>query len=256
LLDQFQIKAQITVPLLEGNHLWGLLCVYQCSSPRSWTAVEIQFVQQLAAQFSVALKHSELLEQSCSQAEKLIQINHALEQANSKLEELSNIDTLTKIANRRCFDNYFAKEWQIHQEEQKPLAIIIIDIDYFKLYNDSYGHQEGDDCLMLVAQNIAKVTQRSIDLVARYGGEEFIAILPNTNTEGALTVAESMRKTIASLAIPHANSEVSQYLTLSLGIASLIPTAETYPENLIANADKALYVAKNQGRDRAMVYTV
>jgi diguanylate cyclase (GGDEF)-like protein len=127
--------------------------------------------------------------------------------------------------------------------------LILIDIDYFKRYNDHYGHQGGDDCLIRVAQILANIPQRPTDLVARYGGEEFVVVLPHTNREGALTVANSIQQTIASFCIPHACSEVSQFVTLSIGVSSLIPTPEASLEDLIARTDEALYEAKNQGRN-------
>jgi len=167
---------------------------------------------------------------------------------------LSNIDGLTQIANRRRFNDYLLFHWQHHQREKKSLSLLLIDIDYFKLYNDSYGHQGGDDCLIQVAQVIAKVPQRVVDLVARYGGEEFAVILPNTDIEGALIIAESIKQAIADLAIPHQNSLVSDRVTLSLGVASLMPTIEQNLEILITHADAALYAAKKQGRDRAIAY--
>ena len=173
-----------------------------------------------------------------------------LQDANEKLRLIANIDGLTQIANRRRFDDYLAVEWQRHQRENKPLALILIDIDYFKNYNDYYGHQRGDDCLLQVARSLVKVPQRATDLVARYGGEEFVAILPNTYTEQALIVAESMRKAIAALNLLHAQSSVSSRVTISLGIASLIPTSNNTLEDLIYQADQALYLAKDQGRDR------
>ncbi len=176
-----------------------------------------------------------------------------LQRANQELSRLVNLDGLTQVANRRRFDYYLAREWQRHLREQQPLALILMDIDYFKRYNDRYGHQRGDDCLIQVAQAIAKIPKRPTDLVARYGGEEFVAILPNTNAEGALIVAESIRMAIAAIAIPHPKSEVNPYLTLSLGVTSLIPSLDMRLEDLIANADRALYLAKNQGRDRAIV---
>jgi len=176
----------------------------------------------------------------------------ALQEANHKLELIANLDGLTQIANRRCFDDYLATEWQRHQREQNPLSLILIDIDYFKRYNDSNGHQGGDDCLIRVAQEIAKVPQRPTDLVARYGGEEFAAILSNTNMEGALQVAADIQTAIANLAIPHDNSDVSDLVTLSMGVASLIPTSERSPKDLISRADQAMYTAKNRGRNRAI----
>ncbi|MGL5032241.1 MAG: diguanylate cyclase domain-containing protein, partial [Microcystaceae cyanobacterium] len=172
--------------------------------------------------------------------------------ANQKLESLANLDSLTQIANRRRFDDYLTIEWQRNQRENQPLALILIDIDYFKNYNDYYGHQGGDDCLIEVAQTLTKVPKRATDLVARYGGEEFVAILPNTNTQQALVLAESMRTAIAVLNIPHAASSISSAITISLGIASIIPREELSPDWLISQADKALYAAKEQGRDRAI----
>jgi len=172
--------------------------------------------------------------------------------ANEKLESLANIDSLTQIANRRCFDDYLAMEWQHHQREKIPLALLLIDIDYFKNYNDCYGHQQGDNCLTQVAQTLAKVPQRGTDLVARYGGEEFAVVLPHTNTPQALAVAELVRKAIASLQIPHQDSRVNDFVTLSIGVASLIPIPAETPEMLIHQADQALYTAKSQGRNRAI----
>ncbi|NET16544.1 MAG: diguanylate cyclase, partial [Okeania sp. SIO1H6] len=175
-----------------------------------------------------------------------------LEQANQELLRIANLDGLTQIPNRRSFDQYLAVEWRRHLREQQFLSLIMIDIDYFKRYNDHYGHQGGDDCLIRVAQAISQVPQRPTDLVARYGGEEFAVILSNTNIEGAFTIAEFIRQAIASLFIPHAQSEVSQFVTLSLGVASIIPNFEDTAEDLIGLADEALYEAKRQGRDRVI----
>ncbi|MEB3160412.1 MAG: diguanylate cyclase [Synechocystis sp.] len=174
----------------------------------------------------------------------------ALTIANQKLESLANLDSLTQIANRRRFDDYLALEWQQHQQEKNSLALLLIDIDYFKNYNDFYGHQQGDHCLIQVAQTLAKVPQGKTALVARYGGEEFAVILPNTNTQQALILAESIREAIAALNIPHARSKISHRVTISLGIASVIPGPESTLEDLIRQADDALYTAKTQGRDR------
>jgi diguanylate cyclase (GGDEF)-like protein len=171
--------------------------------------------------------------------------------ANRQLESLVNLDGLTQIANRRRFDDYLAIEWQRHQREQIPLALILMDIDYFKRYNDSYGHQGGDDCLTQVAQAIAQVPKRPSDLTARYGGEEFVMVLCNTDTEGALKIAAEVQTALANLAIPH-ETYVNNYVTLSMGVASLIPTSGQNPESLISYADKALYTAKDQGRNRAI----
>ncbi|WP_017296304.1 diguanylate cyclase domain-containing protein [Geminocystis herdmanii] len=200
------------------------------------------------------------------QAEKLLsEYNRILEQQvndrtlelqklNQELLNLANLDGLTKIANRRRFDDYLAIEWQRHLRQKEFLALILIDIDYFKLYNDYYQHQKGDDCLITVAQNIAKIPKRSGDLVARYGGEEFVVILPNTNTEGALIVAEEIRQTIVNLQIPHVRSKIFPYVTLSLGVASMIPDSNFTPSQLIYQADGALYLSKEKGRNQVNVY--
>jgi len=185
---------------------------------------------------------------------KRIQTELILQEANRKLELMANLDGLTQIANRRRFDDYLSSEWQRHQREQNSLALILIDIDYFKRYNDRYGHQGGDDCLVRVAQAIAQVPQRPTDLVARYGGEEFVVILSNTDMQGALKVARAIQEAIASLAIIHENSDVSDYVTLSMGFVSLIPTLDLSPEVLISYADKSLYLAKEKGRNQAIGY--
>ena len=175
-----------------------------------------------------------------------------LQQANRELERLASLDGLTHIANRRSFDTYLFESWRRQIEEPQPLSLILADIDYFKRYNDHYGHQAGDDCLVLVAQTMAKVAKRSMDLVARYGGEEFAIILPGTDLDGAAQVAERIRRAILALNLPHETSDASTQITLSLGVASIIPTLEQLLDDLIANADKALYLAKEQGRNQVV----
>ncbi|TYQ31079.1 diguanylate cyclase domain-containing protein [Pseudanabaena sp. UWO310] len=188
--------------------------------------------------------------------EKRKETELALQEANRKLELLANLDGLTQIANRRRFDDFLSLEWQHHKREQTHIALILIDIDYFKRYNDTYGHQGGDDCLHRVAQAIAKAAQRATDLVARYGGEEFAVILSGTDAKGALKVADAIQTAIANLAIPHQSSDVSDRVTLSMGIASLMPTSERSPQDLISCADQAMYAAKHQGRNRAIAFKV
>ncbi|WP_017304619.1 diguanylate cyclase domain-containing protein [Spirulina subsalsa] len=172
------------------------------------------------------------------------------QQALAALERMASMDGLTQIANRRRFDQVLGDEWRRMARERQPLSLILCDVDYFKRYNDHYGHQAGDICLQQVAGALAVSVNRPGDLVARYGGEEFVAILPNTPLEGAIQVAELMRSQIKTLELPHAESPVSPYVSLSLGIASLIPTSQEQPEVLITAADQALYRAKAQGRDR------
>ncbi|WP_066384695.1 MULTISPECIES: diguanylate cyclase domain-containing protein [unclassified Anabaena] len=178
------------------------------------------------------------------------QIELALQDANQKLEKLANIDGLTHVANRRCFNGRILAEWKRLAREQQPLSLILFDVDKFKLYNDYYGHLAGDDCLIKIAQTVQKIVYRPADLVARYGGEEFAVLLPNTDLAGAIKVAQKIQQAVYDLAIPHAKSNVKDIVTLSLGIASSIPALDIKPDTLIAAADKALYNAKQQGRDR------
>lgn len=177
----------------------------------------------------------------------------ALQEANKELQRLAMVDGLTQIANRRRFDEYLNKEWRRMKREGNKLALILCDIDFFKPYNDNYGHQEGDICLQRVAQTIHSVIKRPGDLAARYGGEEFAVILPNTHAEGAVRVAERIREKIQQLKIPHAQSSVDQYVTLSMGVSCVIHNQEFNAGDLVNAADDALYKAKAQGRNRVIV---
>ncbi len=185
---------------------------------------------------------------------KLQQSETSLKQANFELEKLVNLDGLTQIANRRCFDDRLRIEWERLSRERQRMSLLLIDIDYFKRYNDCYGHQTGDECLKTIAQTVEQTLYRPADLVARYGGEEFVAILPNTDLDGAIIVAEQIRSAIANLEIPHQNSDISDRVTASVGITSLIPSPKQKSETLIQQADIALYRAKQQGRNQAVVF--
>jgi two-component system, cell cycle response regulator len=184
----------------------------------------------------------------------LQQMNMELYQLNQTLHRLANLDGLTGVANRRRFEEHLDQEWRRMFREKAPLSIILGDLDYFKRYNDTYGHLEGDDCLKVVASAITRVVNRPADLVARYGGEEFAIILPSTPTEGAMQVAQLIRQEIQKLKIPHQASAVGEYVTMSLGIATKIPTQEILAKELIEAADKALYQAKEQGRNCAVAH--
>ena len=180
-----------------------------------------------------------------------------LEHQNQELKKLfllATTDQVTGIANRYRLEDFLEREWGNAIRNQIPLSIIMIDIDYFKQYNDTYGHLEGDHCLKQVAQTIKSSIKRSKDLVARYGGEEFIVILPDINIAGALIVAKNIRSEVKALNIPHTNSIISDLLTISLGVASTIPTIDSEASTLIAAADRALYLAKEKGRDRIEIY--
>lgn len=174
----------------------------------------------------------------------------ALQSANEELQRLAYLDGLTQIANRRKFDEQLSQEWRRLKRDRLPLSLILCDVDYFKQYNDSYGHQVGDDCLYKVAYVLAIAARRPPDLAARYGGEEFAVLLPNTSLEGAVEVAKKIQVQIKALQLPHQRSEVSQYVTVSFGVASKIPTETTTPEQFLVQADRALYQAKVEGRDR------
>lgn len=175
-----------------------------------------------------------------------------LEAANRELKRLAALDGLTQIANRRAFDECLQQEWKRLAREQNPLSLILCDIDFFKAYNDTYGHQAGDKCLKEVAQILDQAVRRPADLVARYGGEEFVVILPNTEVKGAVLVAEAMRTKLQVQAIPHAGSLVSECVTLSFGVAGVIPCPGISANVLITMADQALYQAKLTGRDRVV----
>lgn len=176
-----------------------------------------------------------------------------LEVANQELHRLVVLDSVTQVANRRHFDEYLVQEWWRMARERLPLSLILCDIDCFKAYNDTYGHWEGDRCLKQVAQTLSQAVKRPADLVARYGGEEFGVILPNTEPEGAVQVAEAIRSGIKNLGIPHTNSFIEDHLTLSLGVSSTVPNPENAPQALLVAADKALYKAKTTGRDRTVL---
>jgi diguanylate cyclase (GGDEF)-like protein len=162
------------------------------------------------------------------------------------------VDGLTQIANRRTFDHQLENEWQRLSRENLPLSLLLCDVDFFKRYNDRYGHPTGDDCLRAVAKAIESCIRRPADLAARYGGEEFAVILPNTLREGATHIADQICQAVANLNIPHEFSYVSKHVSLSVGISTVFPKVKVLPKTLLESADKGLYLAKNNGRNRAV----
>lgn len=177
-----------------------------------------------------------------------------LKEANERLERLSASDGLTQVANRRCFDQTLEREWNRLRRTGEPLSLIMSDVDFFKLFNDTYGHQRGDDCLKAVAKTLSETARRGGDCVARYGGEEFAVILPATDAQGALTVAEKIRQAVEQMGMEHKKSSIASCVTLSLGVATLVPSGEETPEHLIKCADNALYQAKSTGRNRVSAW--
>jgi diguanylate cyclase (GGDEF)-like protein len=173
-----------------------------------------------------------------------------LDVANKSLEQLSLHDGLTGLANRRFFDRYLAEQVAIARRYKRTLALVMYDIDFFKAYNDHYGHQAGDECLRQIGAALLSCCRRPADMMARYGGEEFAMILPDTELVGAAQIAEAAREAVARLKIPHAHSAVGPYVSISGGVAVLRRTTDTTVQQLIAAADRTLYQAKNLGRDR------
>ncbi len=174
--------------------------------------------------------------------------------ANAKLLVLSMSDGLTGIANRRQLDLAIAREWKLGERERVPLSVVMIDIDFFKDFNDFYGHLAGDDALRRIAGELERQMRRPGDLVARYGGEEFVCVCPRTRFDGAISVAERVRRSVESLGVAHATSPIAPVLTVSVGVVSVIPVPGQSPDDLIARADSALYAAKRAGRNRIVPY--
>ncbi len=183
--------------------------------------------------------------------------NHLeLKQSRDALERIARMDALTGIANRRAFDELLTREWRRLARVGQSLGVIMIDVDHFKQFNDTYGHGPGDVCLQRVAHAAAAALQRPADLLARYGGEEFVALLPDTALPGAVAVAEGIRAAVQDLRIPHAGSKAAEHVTVSLGAACVIPTAEVEVARLVEAADKQLYAAKTEGRNRVKGITI
>jgi len=232
LLETFQVRANLVVPILQGQQLWGLLIAHHCSGPRHWQQLEIELLSHLATQAGIAIQQSDLYQQ---------------------LQQQAIIDGLTQVANRRRFDEYWTQQWQQMTRTKQPLSLILCDIDFFKRYNDTYGHLEGDRCLQQVAKALCRAVTHPGDLVARYGGEEFAVILPDTPAEGGFEVAKRMQAAIQALQISHQHSQAGQYVSLSIGVSSAIPESCMDAAILIKTADQALYQAKQQGRNQVVL---
>lgn len=179
-----------------------------------------------------------------------------LAESNLQLQRLASLDGLTGLPNRRFFDERLDEEWLRAARQKDWFSIVMIDIDHFKQYNDCYGHLAGDATLKSVAQTLANMLRRPADLAARYGGEEFVLILPGTDAQGAHNIAEKVRLAVEALDIAHAKSSVASHVTISLGVATTIPLHTTSPTALLAEADGALYVAKDNGRNQLAVAPV
>jgi len=219
-----------------------------------FTEERVEVIRLLAAQAAVAIENARLYEQvqdySRSLEEKVAERTARLEQLNQELQNLADCDGLTGVANRRRGDAYLEEIWRHLLRERQPLSVIMLDVDHFKAFNDNYGHQAGDDCLATVANTLQEQLRRPGDLVARYGGEEFMIILPNTDGDGAAMIGEKLRQAIEDLAIEHAHSSTGAVVTASMGTATMLPGASGATEQLLHEADVALYRAKHSGRNQ------
>ncbi|KXO09081.1 Phytochrome-like protein [Moritella sp. JT01] len=193
------------------------------------------------------------MERIAAMRSQLLKTKNDLELANEELERLATLDGLTGIANRRHLDALFSKELSRAKRHAQPLTFILADIDFFKIYNDHYGHVQGDECLKSVASTLNKSLRRPSELVARYGGEEFCMLLPNTDTKGAKLVAEKLVNVVRSLEIRHAGINEHAIITMSFGVVSVIPDRKLTVKSLMQQADRKLYQAKKNGRDQWVI---
>ncbi|MFL1405325.1 diguanylate cyclase [Marinobacter sp. M1N3S26] len=223
----------------------------------AFTEDRVELIRLLAAQAAVAIENAHLYAQvqdySRTLEEKVAERTAELESLNVELQRLADRDGLTGVANRRSGNAYLQDTWLRLRREPQPLSVIMLDVDDFKRFNDNYGHQMGDECLVRVAGALEAQIQRSTDMVVRYGGEEFMMILPNTDRDGAIRVAENARLAIEALAIEHDHSSTGDHITVSVGCATTVPHEQATAEQLVYEADQSLYKAKQSGRNRMHV---
>ncbi len=248
------LKQQpVVVNVILSNGSWQLAAIPVGGwQPYSTYQIWVWSIGVMLALFTALASYTLILTNSRLQAEILqrLQTEAQLSASNQELQKLVKIDGLTHIANRHYFDQYLHQQWLQMERERHPLSLIIFDVDFFKRYNDHYGHLAGDVCLEKIAQAAKKALKRPADLVARYGGEEFAIVLHNTDQVGAIYVAEQVQQAIRNLAIPHEYSDASDIVSVSLGVACMIPNKKRHEKELINDADKAMYLAKEQGRNR------
>lgn len=243
-INDYKLKVELTRQKLLTTAIAAL------RSYRDIMTIEKQRVELVQTLECLQQAQLQLEEYARTLEMKVAERTASLEDANRKLHRLATLDALTLVANRRRFDEYWQQQWYFLSQQQQSLSLIMVDVDYFKRYNDCYGHQAGDECLRRVAQAIDFALNRPTDLVARYGGEEFAIALPYTSLEGASKIAVAIAAEIYNLNIPHAQSSVSDRITLSLGISCVVPHPDLSWQTPIATADRALYQAKQEGRDR------
>ncbi len=261
-----EIDGVRAIEILKNDDLLGKIPVIMVTGKKdmknleaAFTAGAIDYISkpvkplELIARVRSALRLKFEIDTRISRENELKVITQELEKANRRLHQLSTVDSLTDIPNRRLFDETFRNEYRRLIRGRLPLALLIADIDLFKKFNDTYGHQAGDTCLQMVARKLKQALSRPGDFIARYGGEEFIMILPNTSEEGALTVAERAHKAVAEARIRHAASPHLGSLTISIGACTTIPQKIEEADILFKTVDDALYEAKRAGGNRSVV---
>ncbi len=238
------VRSEFVVPLRWGGGTLGALNV-ESDRLDAFPAETRELIELVADQVAGAIRLALL-------NSNLYETKRQLEQANARLEELSLLDPLTGVANRRRFDAALELEWRRQARAEKPLSLLLLDVDCFKAFNDSRGHLQGDRCLQRVGELLREAALRAGDLAARYGGEEFAVLLTNAGADAALSVAERLRARLEALGIPHPASAVAPVVTASVGLATRLPSRAGSPLDLIAAADEALYRAKREGRNRVL----
>lgn len=209
---------------------------------------------ELQARLHSLLRLQEEIARRKEKENELNKMTQQLKIANEVLQDLATTDPLTNINNRSFFDRNLELEWKRSLREKEPLSLLMLDIDYFKPYNDNYGHQAGDLCLIRVVEAIHSQLKRSADILSRYGGEEFTVILPNTDSQGAYNLGEKIRKEVENLNITHHASPIKPVVTISIGMSTLIPNLDISQEQLFKQADDALYLAKRFGRNQCRIF--
>lgn len=247
-----QVKAEFVAPIRSGDRMIGAVSI-ENDDAGVFSAENLRLLELVADQVAGAIQLALLNERLSEIKVQLETANGHLQQANRSLERLSQVDPLTGVANRRHFEEALELEWRRLSRAGGRLSLLLADVDHFKAYNDSQGHIAGDRCLQRVAMVLQEGAQRAGDLVARYGGEEFVVVLSATDEEGAARIAEQVRARLEALAIPHPTSPVAPLVTLSVGVATLVPRPDGSPGQLVAAADRALYRAKQEGRNRVVV---
>lgn len=243
-----RMESIIYYPLIVEDTILGVLTV-QSKRKNAYSQYNFDMVRALSSYIAIAINNAQESEKLAEEIKVRKNAQMELEKINEKLLKLSEIDGLTGIPNRRRFDEFFSLEWSKSEEYSNYLSLLIVDIDCFKEYNDHYGHLAGDEVIRKIATLLQNSLKRCTDFVARYGGDEFIVVLPSTNAEGALCVAKRMKKAIESLKIEHNYSSVEKYITITIGVSSIIPKSNIDKVTLIHTSDKALYEAKGKGRN-------